>query len=72
MKIRFEKVDDVVNFVKVVSKFDCEIDLKKERYVVPANSMMGIFAIGVEDEFELIIHSENKDIINNFKEWEVE
>lgn len=71
MKIRFEKVDDVVNFVKVVSKFDCEIDLKKERYVVPANSMMGIFAIGVEDEFELIIHSEDKDIINNFKEWEV-
>lgn len=72
MKIRFEKVDDVVNFVKVVSKFDCEIDLKKGRYIIPANSMMGIFAIGVEDEFELIIHSEDKDIINNFKEWEVE
>lgn len=72
MKIRFEKVDDVVNFVKIASKLDCEIDLKKGRYIVPANSMMGIFAIGVEDEFELIIHSENKDIINNFKEWEVE
>lgn len=71
MKIRFEKVDDVVKFIDVASKLNCEADLKKGRYIIPANSMMGIFAIGVEAEFELIIHSEDKNIINNFKEWEV-
>lgn len=71
MKIRFKKVDDIINFINIASKLDCEIDLKKGRYIIPANSMMGIFAIGVEDEFELIIHSEDKNVINNFKEWEV-
>ena len=38
-------INDVKNFVNVVTKYDYEIDLTSGRYVVDAKSIMGIFSL---------------------------
>lgn len=38
-------INDVKNFVNVVTKYDYEIDLISGRYVVDAKSIMGIFSL---------------------------
>ena len=43
--IRLSTIEEVRNFVNIVSKYDYEIDLKSGRYVVDAKSIMGIFSL---------------------------
>ena len=45
--IRLSTIEEVRNFVNIVSKYDYEIDLKSGRYVVDAKSIMGILVFGV-------------------------
>ena len=40
-------INDVKNFVNVVTKYDYEIDLTSGRYVVDAKSIMGIFSLAL-------------------------
>ncbi|MBO5110020.1 MAG: HPr family phosphocarrier protein [Clostridia bacterium] len=46
VKIRLSSIQDVRNFVDLVTKYyDLEIDLVSGRYVVDAKSIMGIFSL---------------------------
>lgn len=71
MKVKFDKVTDVTNFINQVSKLECETDLISGRYIVDAKSIMGIFALDITKEMEFVIHSKDKNLVNLFKEWEV-
>ena len=51
-------INDVKNFVNIVSKYDYEIDLSSGRYVVDAKSIMGIFSLDLTKEIVLEIHKE--------------
>ena len=52
-------INDVKNFVNVVTKYDYEIDLTSGRYVVDAKSIMGIFSLDLSKPIDLNIHSES-------------
>ena len=43
--VLLSSINDVKNFVNVVTKYDYEIDLTSGRYVVDAKSIMGIFSL---------------------------
>ena len=51
-------INDVKNFVNVVTKYDYEIDLTSGRYVVDAKSIMGIFSLDLSKPIDLAIHTE--------------
>lgn len=51
--IRLSTIEEVRNFVNIVSKYDFEIDLKSGRYVVDAKSIMGIFSLDLLNKIEV-------------------
>lgn len=52
-------INDVKDFVNIVSKYDFDVDLTSGRYVVDAKSIMGIFSLDLSKPIDLNIHAEN-------------
>lgn len=71
MKVKFEKVTDVTEFVNEVSKLDCEADLSSGRYLINAKSIMGIFTLDISKELDLVIYSDDYMIKDQFNKWRV-
>jgi phosphotransferase system HPr-like phosphotransfer protein len=46
-------INDVKNFVNIVSKYDFEVDLTSGRYVIDAKSIMGIFSLDLSKSIKL-------------------
>ena len=70
MKIKFETIDDVKEFNKIACKIKRDVDLKCNRYIVDAKSIMGILALNLSEELEVITSTEKDEEL--FKEWRVE
>lgn len=70
MKVFFNNVDEVSSFVNIVNKYPYEMDLAKGSVVIDAKSLLGIVALGILNEVDLIVHSDVwdglKDEIGNF------
>lgn len=50
-------INDVKDFVNIVSKYDFDVDLTSGRYVVDAKSIMGIFSLDLSKSIDLNIHA---------------
>ena len=61
--IRLSTIEEVRNFVNIVSKYDYEIDLKSGRYVGDAKSIMGIFSLDLLNKIEVTVHSDACDAL---------
>ena len=59
--ISLAAINDVKNFVNVVTKYDFDVDLISGKYVVDAKSIMGIFSLDLSKPIEVQIHSDNCD-----------
>ena len=67
-QILLSSINDVKNFVNIVSKYDYEIDLTSGRYVVDAKSIMGIFSLDLSKPIKVEIHNDNcEDVYNELK-----
>lgn len=63
--IKLSSIEDVRNFVNIVSKYDMDIDLMSGRYVVDAKSIMGIFSLDLLKPINLTAHSDDTDALMN-------
>ncbi|MBQ8508891.1 MAG: HPr family phosphocarrier protein [Clostridia bacterium] len=61
LDIKLSSIEDVRNFVNIVSKYDMEIDLSSGRYIVDAKSIMGIFSLDLLKPIKLTAHNDNTD-----------
>ncbi|HHY52509.1 MAG TPA: HPr family phosphocarrier protein [Clostridiales bacterium] len=61
INIMLSTINDVKDFVSIVSQFDFEIDLVSGRYAVDAKSIMGIFSLDLSKPIKVNIHSDNTD-----------
>ncbi|MBR3965831.1 MAG: HPr family phosphocarrier protein [Clostridia bacterium] len=61
VEIRLTTLEDVRNFVNIVTRYDIDIDLSSGRYVVDAKSIMGIFSLDLLSPIKLTAHSENTE-----------
>ncbi len=59
--ILLSSINDVKNFVNLVSRFDYEIDLASGRYKVDAKSIMGIFSLDLSKPIAVEIHTDDCD-----------
>ncbi len=57
--VLLSSINDVKNFVNVVTKYDYEIDLISGRYIVDAKSIMGIFSLDLSKPIDVEAHSED-------------
>lgn len=61
-------------FIDKVFRFESNIDAVKERYVVNAKSIMGLFSLDLSEPIELRLYSSNEDemvkFINDMKEFQ--
>ena len=52
-------INDVKDFVNIVSKYDFDVDLTSGRYVVDAKSIMGIFSLDLSKNLTLNIQKDD-------------
>lgn len=71
-KILLNSINDVKKFVNTVSKYDFDVDLTSERYIVDAKSIMGIFSLDLSKPIKVNVHSDECDgFLAEIKEFEV-
>ena len=63
--ISLKSINDVKDFVNIVNKYDFDVDLSSERYVVDAKSIMGIFSLDLSKPIKVQVYSENYEEFYN-------
>ena len=72
VKVRLETIKDVQQFVNIASKYS-DLDLRSGRYVVNANSLMGIFSLDLDEPIRLSFPEDmENDIRKDFNKWIIE
>lgn len=61
VKVKLETINDVKEFVNIVTLCDYDIDLVSGRYSIDAKSIMGIFSLDLEKPVELQAHTDDCD-----------
>lgn len=59
LKIKITTINDVKDFVNLVTKCDYDVDIISGRYAIDAKSIMGIFSLDLSKTLELRIHSDD-------------
>ena len=68
VKININTINDVKNFVSIVSRCDYDVDIVSGRYAIDAKSIMGIFSLDLSKELTLNIHSDDcADFLDQIK-----
>ena len=73
VRISLQMASQVKAFVSVVQKYAYEIDLRSDRYVVDAKSILGIFSLDLSKPVTMEVHDDNcEDLLNDLKEFIVD
>ena len=68
-QIKLSSIQDVREFVEIVTGFDMEIDLSCGRYVVDAKSIMGIFSLDLMSAITLTAHTDDEKLFDELKKF---
>lgn len=69
-QIKLFSIQDIREFVEIVTKFEFEIDLSCGRYVVDAKSIMGIFSLDLMSTITLTAHTDDESkLFNELKKY---
>ncbi len=63
VNIKLTSIQDVRDFVDIVTRHNMEIDLASGRYVVDAKSIMGIFSLDLLSPITLTAHGDDTDVL---------
>lgn len=74
VKIYLKTPEDAENFVQTMRQFEGEYDLPLGSVTVDAKSILGVFALGIGKEFELLFvnpREEREDVLNAVKNYRI-
>ena len=72
IQISLQLASSVKEFVNIVQKQAFEIDLRCDRYVVDAKSILGIFSLDLSKPINVEIHSDDcEELIKELKPFQV-
>lgn len=57
VKININTINDVKDFVTIVSRCEYDVDIVSGRYAIDAKSIMGIFSLDLSKAIDLNIHA---------------
>lgn len=63
MRIILKSVNDIKDFVSIVSKFSDDVDVASSRRIVDGKSIMGLFSLDLSKPVEVITVGEQSDNI---------
>jgi len=70
--ISLKTISDVQNFVNIVNKYPCDIELKSEKYIINAKSMFGIFSLDLSKPIKIVFDCDDpEEIIADLKSYMV-
>ena len=72
--IRIPDVETAKQFCRLAGECDFDIDLVYNRVVIDAKSILGVFALGIGKEFELVFvnpREERDDVLNAVKNYRI-
>lgn len=75
VKIKIEDVNGIKNFVNAMNRSPYDADVKKDRYVSDAKSIMGLFSLDLSTGANLVIYADEDDAqktIESIKQFIVE
>lgn len=61
MLVKFEKPNQVVDFVNTISRYDYDADIRYGSHMVDAKSILGVIYLAVSHTVELILHTEESN-----------
>ena len=68
--IKLSTIQDIKEFVNIVTASDYEVDLASGRYVVDAKSLMGIFSLDLLHPIQMTVHSDEcDDLLEKVKKY---
>ena len=67
LKIRLLSPDEQKDFVRICSKYDCDITLHKGRVEVDAKSLMGVMAIDCKFDCYITVGTDNPQVIEGLE-----
>ena len=72
IQISLQMASSVKEFVNIVQEYAFEIDLRCDRYVVDAKSILGIFSLDLSKPINVEIHSDDcEELIKELKPFQV-
>ena len=63
--IMLDTINDVKEFVGIVSRCEYEVDLISDRYTIDAKSIMGIFSLDLSKPIQMNVHADQCDSFLN-------
>ena len=66
MKIKFNTIKDIYDFVELTGKDSGAATLSQDRYIVSARSLLGIFSLNLLAPIELELESGNYEPFERF------
>lgn len=69
--IRLNSVEDVKEFVNIVSGFDGKAVLKSTQYIIDAKSIMGVFSVDLSEPLMLCLDNPSQEKIDRIREFTV-
>lgn len=66
MNIKFTNINQIPDFVTLMGIFSPDIDIVDGRCVIDAKSLNGVLSLGLYKDFEVYIHTNDEDIMNEF------
>jgi len=67
-EIKFSSISDINDFVKITSKLDADIDVKKGSMTVDGKSIQGLYNFEIGTKLICTINTTNENIYNDIKQ----
>ena len=61
VKININTINDVKNFVSIVSRCDYDVDIVSGRYAIDAKSILGIFSLDLSKPVTVEVYNDSCD-----------
>ncbi|NLL78243.1 MAG: HPr family phosphocarrier protein [Clostridiales bacterium] len=65
MYLKFHRVEDILNFVSIVSKYPYPVDLICGRFGADGKSLLGVLAIGLDKEIKVQIQADDAELLGH-------
>ena len=73
LTVKLDSIDRVKEFVRIITAFDNDFDLRSGRYTVDAKSILGIFSLDLSKPIELDVYGKDNldEVIEALKPFEI-
>ena len=64
VRVLLNSLEKVKSFVSIVGKFDADVQMVSDKYIVDAKSIMGLFSMNLLEPMTLVIKADNSVCVN--------